>query len=208
MRKILFLSIALLVLSAGIAPAQIEYTSIGPVAGFGHNWVSNLFGMNRFNASPYLGVGLVYARDAHWGYGGQAEFSWEGYRVADQAGNISVATPMYLRVPLRVYYFFGDYKNAVRPKVYLGPSFGLKLSEQDAMRGGDVLASDDIGTFRTFDFGLNGGVGLNVRLNKGVWLNTDLGYYQGLTDAVKDPAGKYNTNQNLALSAGILFGIK
>lgn len=183
-----------------------QYISLGPVVGISHNWVSNLPGTNKFNATGYIGLGLVYSKDAHWGWGAQANVSWEGYRIADADGNISTGTPIYLRIPLRAYYFFGDYKDLIRPKVYLGPSIGFKLGETDEMKGGDFTAQN-VGTFRTLDIGLNAGVGLNVRLKKAVWLNTDLGYYQGLTDAVDDPAGKYNTQQNLALSLGVLLGI-
>lgn len=186
-----------------------QYLSIGPVVGGGINWVSNLGGTtNSMIPSGNLGIGLIYAKDAHWGWGTQLTVASEGYDV--RYGNNAVkAVPIYLRMPLRAYYFFGDMKSTVRPKVYLGPQFGLKLTETDHMASpySETTVYNNAGNFRTFDAGVNAGAGVNVRLMKGTWLNLDLGYYQGLTDAVKDPAGHYNTNQNLGLNAGVLFGL-
>jgi hypothetical protein len=186
-----------------------EYISIGPVAGFGDNWVSNLGATARFQPSGYVGIGLVYARNEHWGWGGQVQLSAEGYNVKDGNGYTASSTPLYIRVPLRGYYFFGDYRNTVRPKIYLGPSFGFKVGESDnGYNGADQAMAANLGTFRSFDLGVNVGAGVNIKLAKSVWLNMDLGYTQGVLDAIKDDAGKYNTNQNLAFNAGILFGIK
>ena len=71
------------------------------------------------------------------------------------------------------------------------------------MSGG---ASDN---FRTFDWGLDAGAGVNVRLARATWLNMDLGYYQGLMDAVKnDAAGNMNMNENLRFNIGVLFGLR
>jgi len=213
MKKIVLLTAAFTITLAGAALAQdkksnAEYISIGPVIGFSHNWVSNMYGSNKLNAGGYIGAGLVYSKDPHWAWGGQVTFSKEGYRVGDPINNISTGIPVYLRIPLRAYYFFGNYGDDIRPKVYLGPSFGIKLAESDDTRGGDVLNAQNIGPCRTFEAGINAGVGMDVRVKKGVWFDTDLGYTQGLTDAVKDPAGTYNTSQNLAISFGLLFGIR
>lgn len=186
-----------------------QYLSIGPVVGGGANWVSNLGGSsNSMIASGNLGVGLIYAKDAHWGWGTQLTAASEGYDVKYGANEVK-AVPIYLRMPIRAYYFFGDLKSIVRPKVYLGPQFGLKLTETDHMTSPftETTVYNNTGNFRTFDAGINAGAGVNIRLMKATWLNLDLGYYQGVLDVVKDPADNYNTNQNLGINAGVLFGL-
>ncbi len=218
--KRLALFIAGLLAVANVASAQStasektsnsigEYMSVGPVIGMGNSWVGHMGGDNKFMPAANLGVGFVYARNQHWGWGGQLLFATEGYNV-NYNGYNAMATTEYLRLPLSGYYFFGDYKNIVRPKIFLGPEFGLKLGEQDSRDypAGEYMLTQRTGSFRTLDFGLNGGVGVNVKLMRAMWLNIDMGYYQGLTDVIKDPAGRYNVNHNLGMNAGVLFGIR
>ena len=71
----------------------------------------------------------------------------------------------------------------------------------------ETTAYNKDNNFRMFDAGVNAGAGVNIRLMKATWLNLDIGYYQGLTDAVREAAGNYNTNQNLGINAGVLFGL-
>ena len=183
--------------------------SLGPAVGMGNSWVGNMGGATKFMPAANIGIGFVYARNQHWGWGGQALFATEGYNV-NYNGYNAKATGEYLRVPLRGYYFFGDYKNVVRPKIFLGPEMGLKLGEQNSFNypAGEYTLTQRTGSFRTLDFGLNGGIGLNVKLMRAMWLNIDMGYYQGLTDVIKDPAAQYNVNHNLGGNVGLLFGIK
>lgn len=217
MKKIALIAATLTALYIPQAIAQTEakktpngqYVSIGPIAGVGLNWVGNMGGNNMTVMSGNIGIGMIYARNEHWGWGGQLMLSSEGYDVKYNGTEVK-AIPLYLRMPLRAYYFFGDYRNTVRPKVYLGPTLGLKLGENDDMSGraSEAMAYNNTGTFKTFDLGINIGTGVNIKLAKAIWLNLDLVYNQGLLDAVDDPAGNYNTNMNLGFNAGLLFGLK
>ncbi len=212
MKKVLLLASGIILWS--FVQSKAQYFSIGPVAGLGASRISNMPGNERVKLSPSMGVGFVYSKDAHWGWGSGLNVSLEGYKTDIGPNTISV-TPSYLRMPMRVYYFFGDYGNAVRPKLYLGPTVGLKVNESHSMNGAisngtDVasgyVVNDDM--FRTFDVGFNTGAGVNIRLVKAMWLNMDLGYNMGLIDAVKDAGGSYNMNENLRFNAGLLFGLK
>lgn len=197
--------------TVGVGSTQAQYISLGPVGGFSHNQVTNLGGNTRFMPSGYLGVGMIYSKDAHWGWGGQLTASAEGYSIDGMYGNRATVTPLYVRLTPRAYYFFGGVNNVVRPKVYLGPSVGVKVAEStDYSYGlvGDMYMMNRTGSFNTFDVGVNGGAGVNIRLMKATWLNLDAGYTQGLLDVVDDPAGNYNMNQNFAINVGLLFGLK
>ena len=209
MKKILLFTTGILLTMATRLNAQ--YLSLGPVGGFGGSWTTNLPGSSKAQPSGYLGVSLIYSKNIHWGLGGQLEVSSEGYR-RDAMGEVVRDNPTYLRLPLRAYYFFGDYGATVRPKIYLGPSFGVKLGESSSMSSmySDAYMSGGASdNFRTFDWGLDAGVGVNVRLARATWLNMDLGYYQGLMDAVKnDAAGNMNMNENLRFNIGVLFGLR
>lgn len=191
------------------ASAVARYMSIGPVLGGGGNWVGNMGGTTYLMPSANMGVSLIYARDEHWGWGGQLTIASGGYKKS-YGGNRASVTSDYLRLPLRAYYFFNSYKDRVRPKLFLGPEVGVKLAEHDnfGVAGADIAKARNTGPLRTMDAGLNAGGGVNILVQKATWFNLDLGYYQGLTDAVKDAAGRYNVNHNLGIQAGLLFGIK
>jgi hypothetical protein len=188
--------------------SNAQYLSIGPVAGVGMNWVSGLPGSGKGLLSTNFGLGLIYAKNEHWGWGGQLMVSAEGYDFTYN-GNEFKAMPLYLRMPLRAYYFFGDAKKTVRPKVYLGPSLAVKLSENDNMpaRNSDNFINRNSGEFNPFDLGINAGGGVNIKMARSIWLNLDVAYTQGLLDAVNDQAGNYNTNMNFGFGAGLLFGL-
>ena len=221
MKKLLLVSAGFILMAFTRAAAQTETQTvvvnkpaqgalfIGPVAGFGNSWVGNLPGDVMFKSSGYLGVSLIKMEDRHWGWGGQATLSSEGYSVND-LGGIQTIKPLYLRVPLRAYYFFGRRTDWIRPNLYLGPSFGLKLAEYYTVSNDyyDSYMAHNSSYFRTLDMGINGGAGLDFRIARRTWLNLDLGFYQGLTDAVKDAPNTYNPNHDVDLSLGLLFDLR
>lgn len=231
MKKIL-LSLGLTTAIFGAAQAQ-QFISLGPVIGFGHSGVTNgnledataSTIKSKFNPSFNAGIGLIYAKHAHWGFGGEILYSQEGLKkqlTADPMDIDLTKTAGYIRVPLRAYYFFGKYQQKIRPKVYLGPSFGFKISDKEKFEGNneisrELLAGGDNTSgmdFKTFDLGIQAGVGVNITLAKAMWLNLDLNYTQGVLDALEnnddaDPdfdSGS-NLNQNLRLQVGVLFGL-
>jgi len=212
--KVLTLAATTLLAASTYATAQskkhsnVEYLSLGPIAGFGHSWVSGL-DKQDFKASVQLGAALIYSRHEHWGLGIDLAASHEGFKSEDEATSTEwVVNPVYLRFTPKVYYFFGKYGDKVRPKLYAGPSVAycvdervtwndskLSSEEVDALFGGRIF--DDI------DFGLTAGAGLNIELKKGVWLNLDGNYYHGLIDVTDND----NANRHLRLNAGVLFGL-
>jgi hypothetical protein len=228
MKKIL-LSLGLTVAVFGTVQAQ-QFISLGPVIGFGHSGATNgdadnaLAIKSKFNPSFNAGIGLIYAKHAHWGFGGEVLYSQEGFKkqISNNILDLDLTqTVGYIRVPLRVYYFFGKYQQTVRPKVYLGPSFGFKIADDFKYEGNNevtnimlaVFDSDQPLEYNSFDLGIQAGVGVNITLAKAMWLNVDLNYYQGLLDATADNSGVFsfdtgsNLNQNLRFQVGVLFGL-
>jgi hypothetical protein len=190
----------------------VEYWSLGPILGFGGSWVNNMDNQN-FKPSGELGLGIIYSRHEHWGLGADVTASAEGYSseyLWNGVSYTSEVTPVYLRFTPKVYYFFMDYGDKVRPKIYLGPSVAYKLGEgQDinapALANGDLprILNPTGEVFDNMDIGVKVGAGANIQLARSLWLNTDLGYYQGLMDATDMD----NKNSNLRLNLGLMFGL-
>jgi outer membrane protein W len=185
-----------------------NYFSLGPVLGYGHSWIGQTEGKKLFNSTGYLGLGMVYSRFAHWGFGADLVVSSEGQRARYNLGGTDYKATndaLYIRLPLKAIYFFGEYGDRIRPKVYAGPSLGFKVNEMHD-------ADDDIlkptgNIFNTFDLGVQAGAGANFRVSRRAWLNADISYYQGVLDAIDDGNGDYNTNQNIRLNLGLLFAL-
>jgi hypothetical protein len=221
MRKFLLFSTALL-FAAGSVIAQprkkantfASHISLGPVVSLGHSWVSNIPYDRDFKFSPAAGIGLVYSTNEHLGFGAQLLVSHEGYKqeIPRTAGGVADVTinPVYLRVPLHLIYFFGDFGDRVRPKIYIGPSLAFKVDETrkytDPLMEA-ALANREV--FEDFDIGLTAGLGANVRLSRLTWLNLDLGYYNGLVDVMNVPTtgDGFNGNRNLRLNVGLMWGL-
>jgi hypothetical protein len=182
--------------------AQSKF-SLGPNVGIGASWLDNT--PNR-KAKPALnaGVALVYSATERFGIGLDAKYSFEGGKYSFNNQN-TTADLNYFRVPLKAIYFFGKYGNRVRPKVYVGPSFGFlaggKTKIESSAAKIEVESKD---YYESFDFGVTAGAGLNVRLARNTWFNGDLSYLHGISDVIKN-SGMHN--RNVAVSVGVNFGL-
>jgi len=218
MKKLLLFALGILLVPVLRSSAQDKTTTntgdrpymyVGPVMGVGSSWVGNVPGASTSAIlSGYAGVNMIMMYK-HWGWGDQLIMSSEGYTANYVNGKVS-DIPTYLRMPMRGYYFFGDRSSVVRPDIYLGPSFGWNVAEHTSTNYyvGDMSNLHSASNFNTFDMGIDGGVGVLVRVAKNVNLNFDLGFYDGLTDALKTPSNTYSPNRNTDMTMGVLFGIK
>jgi hypothetical protein len=153
----------------------------------------------------------MYSANQNWGLGTKFMISSEGYRqrvtVGNQQSELTVR-PTYLRIPIEATYFFGKFGDKVRPKIYAGPSFGVRLSETHHTSG-DYPLSELVAVkgdqFSDFDAGLTAGLGANIRVGRLTWLNLDGGYYHGLSDVHVD--NDFNGNRNLRFNVGLLWGL-
>jgi hypothetical protein len=191
--------------------ATAQNVSIGPVVGVSHAWITGIEN-TTFKPSVNIGGTIVYSFVPHWGIGGDIRASFfEGVRTKVESGNNKVVgnyNATYLRVPLKVYHFFGQYGDRVRPKIYIGPEVGFFLGgkskvETTVGNNKNEVKTDSKDGFKSMDFGFVAGGGVNYRLQKNVWLNVDLVYNNGLIDISE--GNDYNANRNIGLSAGVTF---
>ncbi len=199
-KKILLVTITVLCSLA----SQAQQHSLGPTIGFNYATLTNV---DNSTGRPGLNIGLTYNYSTlqNWGFGLEAKYSQEGVRV--KSGNVTQTTKLdYLRVPVKFQYFFGKVENDFRPKLYGGPSFGLLLGGQSEVNtNGTVVKVDNKDFFNSTDVGLIGGVGFNYRLKKAIWLNTDVAYTHGLTNAAKD-GRQESFNRKMSVNLGVTWG--
>lgn len=184
-----------------------SYISLGPIGGFGHSWTSNMD--NRFKPSAHLGIAMIYSRFEHWGWGTELTASHEGYSTA--IGNQTFTyDPTYLRMTPKAYYFFGNYGDNIRPKIYLGPSVAYKVAEDRYVGGpnNSDIRYTDRGSYmiNDWDLGVDVGAGVNIKVAPYTWLNLDADYYNGLLDVTR-MNGMNNMNRSLRANVGVMMGI-
>lgn len=204
--------ILVLAIVSSVVIVNAQNLSFGPTVGFGHSWTNSDKGSldRMFHPSYNVGGKLVYSFVPHWGVSGDVKFSSEGQTIGNDGENKIVGRANYIRIPLQGIYFFGNYGDAVRPKISVGPSFGFLVGGETKVRVNDEVTS----TVKSkdyaegFDFGVTGAIGANFRVAPNTWLNTDIAYYHGITDVLKNEVnGKNAKNRNLGLNIGLTFGI-
>ena len=177
--------------------AMAQENSFGPTVGYNHTWLSG----DAYSAKPGFNVGVVYNNSfmEHWGAGLELKYSVEGTKIDGTDADFNMA---YLRLPLRLQYFFGSYGQAFRPKIYAGPSVAFLLSAKSKIGDNKIDVIDDT---NRLDIGLLGGIGFNYRLKEQTWLNFDLGYTHGLLDI--SPSESVNPkNRMINANLGVAFG--
>jgi outer membrane protein W len=207
MKKIIRITLAALTIS-GSAMAQ-DNLSLGGTAGFGHAWLSNATN-STYQPAGNLGLSLTYSTETNWGFGADLKWSIEGGKTS--TSNFTNTTRLdYVRVPLKVMYFFGERGNAFRPKLTVGPSVGFLIGGNNKATtiSGDTKTTVETkaGDFaKSIDFGVNASAGFNYRLVDRTWLNVDLNYYHGLSDII-EAAAIDQKNRNIGINVGVSFGI-
>ena len=193
--------------------AKAQTVSFGPTGGFGHSYITNTDGDGKFNPMWNAGVSLIYSTHSNFGLGVDVKYSAEGNKV-DYISNNDVTTHVksvvnanYVRVPVKLIYFFSTDKSAVRPKIYVGPSFGFLAAGKTSSTINNVTVKTDTkDDIKNFDFGVTAAAGLNFKVAPRTWLNTDIAFYQGLTDITKSNNSTQH-NANVGVNLGLLIGL-
>lgn len=213
MNKVLIFITSLFTLTAG---AYAQQTSIGITVGTGSGWMSNTGRDLDYKQSYNIGVTMIYSSATHWGFGADIKYSREGYKYNFQNpflyGDNKMDTRVnsdFIRVPLRVIYFFNNNEYKVRPTISLGPSLGFLTGGNIRVEDEDdnlYLKTDVSDQYNSFDLGLQGTAGLSFKLAETLWLSTDVAYYQGLLK--QNLSGDSNMmNRNLVLNLSLRIGI-
>ncbi|WP_259015797.1 porin family protein [Emticicia fluvialis] len=198
MKTRLFLLGALLTMSfTGFAQTTLSW---GPKVGV--NFTTYNPKVETFDMLTGVNAGLFlnYAKN-HWGVMAEAAYSQMGTKVNNGS---NLERLHYIQVPVSGVYYFGEYGDAVRPKLFIGPYVGFLASATD--NNGKKL-SNGMDVRNDVDFGGQVGAGFNFRIKNQVWLNSDVRYMHGFTDVTKEPSTTFR-NTGVAINVGVSFPIK
>jgi len=197
--------------------------SFGPKAGIN---ISNFTNADDSKSLTGLNAGgfIVYSIVENFGVSAEVLYSGEGakYTYTTTEDNATVKTEdklrlNYVRIPLLWNIFFGHLGDNIRPKIFLGPSFGLLTGVENSMTitttdNGYTTTSEtknhDKSGIASFDLSAIFGAGLNFKLGEKMWLNFDARYSIGATDINEVKQDKAIENNGFSGSLGLAFGLK
>lgn len=193
-----FLAVCMLTLLGFAAHAQ-EF-SLGPAVAYQRTWAAD--NNNRTDGFNGVSAGLKwnYSSISSWGIGGAFNYSMEGFNQNIEGLN-SRTTLHYMRIPVQVNYFFGEFGDDFRPKIYAGPTLGIMGKATNELRDIKTTVTDN---YDPFDVALTVGTGFNYRVAPATWLNFDVAYNHGLMNIPAN--GLTLRNRGVSAGAGILFG--
>ena len=190
--------IVLLLLAGNLVSAQ--NLSFGPMAGLS---VSGLSGKEDTRSKTGLVAGgfFNYSSKKWFGVGVQILYNQLGAKLSASNDAINLN---YLQVPvLLTYYLSGNNSvGSFRPKLFAGPHMNFLLNAKN--NAGNDLNSK--GVYKNSDFGVTLGGGFNYALANRIWLNFDVRYGIGLTDAKQAPDVDVS-NRALGVNVGVSFPI-
>jgi opacity protein-like surface antigen len=154
-----------------------------------------------FKTGFLLGGNLTYSIRNTYGFTGKVLYAQKGAKEGSTKSTLN-----YVEVPVVARLFFNE-KGPFRPNIFAGPSFGFLTGVKAQTGNGDKVTVDNYkDTFKTFDFGLTGGLGLNYEIAPETHILVDIRYTYGLTDVSKTNSSSVN-NQVVSVTAGFSIGI-
>lgn len=197
MRKLLVsISILLCLFIVNNIYGQRDRMSLGPRIGMNIASANNPEGVSS-RSGLLLGLTSTYSINESSGLTVDLLYSGEGLQFGTQ--DLKSA---YVRLPILYNVFFGELGEKLRPKVYAGFTPGFLVMA----KLNDVNVKENVNGFA---FGLEGGLGLNYRLGRLIWLNADLRSHWGLTNISDDISLQQEkiAGRNLSFSVGVAFGL-
>lgn len=181
-----------------------QYVTFGRAFSFGNAFITDKEVTHGFLLSLTGGLSITYADNEHYGFAADVVYATEGgnSKTAFVAGDIQNKIKLgYIRIPFKYIRFLGNYGDPIRPKIFVGPSFGYLVSAE-------TNKENTIDEFNRFDMGLFIGVGANKIICDRIWLNTDITYTQGFLDITKQTNlnNDINFNGSVRLNISLLLG--
>lgn len=219
--KILFLAAFVCAISTSAFAQQSDRVwSIGPEVGasFFKQGMDDEFS-SKYKAGLVAGGFVTYSINNAYAFTAKVLYTQKG--MSGNIFNTDLEERLsYIEVPVLARVFFNR-DGAVRPNLFLGPSFGFQTGAKWKIADGEYENVEDSGireilgdadsykdAYNTFDFGLSGGLGVNVRVGEEIYFIVDARYTYGLTNIYKNtPEDFKHNNHGLAVTAGLSFGI-
>lgn len=145
-----------------------------------------------------------------------AQLGWKEF--IETSPNTYERMTNYVQVPLMANIGFGRERGGARGFLVLGPQLGYMISESEQRGGGEwdnvrpnnVVEQYDLKVQKRFEYGLTGGLGLDLSTRSGHHFLLEGRYYYALSDifknSKKDPFGR-SANGTIIAKVSYLFDV-
>ena len=227
LRPQLFLLLLLLLLPLAVR-AQVGEPRRDLAVGVSGGYVLNKVSFNptikqKFHGGTTFGATIRYTCEKYFSAlcALQAEINYAqlGWKeVIETSPNTYERTINYVQVPLLANIGFGRERGGAKVFIALGPQVGYELSESENRGGGtwdnirpnNVVEQYELSVEKKFEYGLTGGLGLDVSTRSGHHFLLEGRYYYALSDifnnSKKDPFGR-SANGAIIAKISYLFDI-
>lgn len=218
------IGIALALLSFSESNAQLL---IGGVkGGVNHSSIKGFNDNSEAKIGPTGGIFFQYGQKEHLKYSLELLYSPKGitYTVTglDSATNISKTLNYdlqfhYIDIPILVSYNFFSDSAKFRPRVYAGPSFGVRFNakreftynftQNDSILSEGVVEDNNIANeLSPVDVAVTGGVGATYMITSKIFALIDVRYITSLTDLSENVTNKTPIkNSTIAAHVGVAY---
>ena len=211
------LLLALLLLVPGALKAQTRFPTEHSVGVTGGVILSSMTFrptsiVQDMRLGPSFGVAYRYIEEKYFGIQAELRLTQRGWkdRLEDYPELHFERALTYVELPVMSHIFFGN--NRVRGFVNLGPQLGYFISDKKTTNitppvEGLTTDHQTLPISRTFDYGIVGGGGLELRFGVNSFI-IEGRYYFGLGDIFpneKKDVFEASSNQHIAISAAWLF---
>ena len=188
------------------AKAQSTIT-IGPKVGASYSWISGKDATSDQDGRVGLVAGgfLTYSSDKMLGFTAEVFYAGKGTSYKSDGDKTTILFH-YVDVPLLLKIFLSK-TGSVRPNIFLGPSANFLVKAEGKNDAGDK--TDITSSFKSFELGAVGGIGVNIKTLENQWLNFDVRYNYGITNLSDvEIAGETSKTHNIGvvLAASYAFG--
>lgn len=228
-RLLLFFYFSLFIFHVALAQVGEPRTdlAIGVNGGFVMNKVSFKPSIRQtFKNGAIFGVTVRYTCEKYFNmlcaFQGEINFSQAGWKEKTETGdNLYQRTVHYVQMPLLANLGFGRERGGVKGFLVIGPQLGFCIGETEKTTGNgsgyvpyqlDGLPNQhELKVQRKFEYGITGGLGMDVSTKKGHHFILEGRYFYGLSDifknSKKDPFAR-SANGTIVAKVSYLFDIK
>lgn len=218
--------LSLLILACALAntcQAQIGENRSDLAVGVNGGYLLNTVGFNptikqNFHGGTTFGLTVRYTCEKYFScycaLQGEINYAQMGWNELIETSTDTYKRDInYLQIPLLARMAFGKERGGVQGFLILGPQLGLYLSEKEC-RGGEWsdytlslrpnhrVEQYDMKVEKKFEYGITGGLGMQVSTKSGHYFILEGRYFYGLSDlfgnSKKDPFGKSNNGAIIA----------
>ena len=187
-----------------------QYHFLKPELGVGVNQGVNLLPRvgfkpeveQAFDVRYHGGITLRYVIQKHFGLQAEINYSQLGWKEKEDAGSFERRLD-YIEIPFLSHLVFGG--RVARAVIHLGPEIRFLVNDDASGTGnGDLQQTKAIDN--RFDFGLTGGLGLELKSEKAGFFLLEARYNWGLTNIFDDdPGSDFSRSGNQAILVSFTY---